>query len=275
MNLVYTHHLSPWVFNLQVAGHTFGVRWYGLSYVFGFILAFWYFRRAQRDGKIPGLTDEALEHLGLAIVLGVFVGGRLGFVLQSPGELIADPLFAFRVWEGGMAFFGGLIGVVLALFLVARRYGLNVLALTDVATFPAALGLAVGRIANFVNGELVGRPTNGRWGVVFPNVDDLPRHPSQLYESASHFLLFGILVLVSRLWPGWVAGRRGRLSALFLTLYGLFRFATDFYRADDTFLGPFSTGQWASLLAFLVGAAWLLLLRHPRRISSLPAADRP
>jgi phosphatidylglycerol:prolipoprotein diacylglycerol transferase len=198
MHLLYTHHLSPYVISFPVGGHVLGVRWYGLAYVFGFLLAFWYFRDAQRKGTIPGLTPEALENLMGAVVLGVLVGGRLGFVVQHPGDLVSDPMMVFRVWEGGMAFFGGLAGVGLAILLVARRYGLRVLALTDVAVFPAALGLAVGRIANFVNAELVGRPTGGPWGVVFPTVDNLPRHPSQLYESASHFLLFAILVLAAR-----------------------------------------------------------------------------
>lgn len=262
MHLLYTHHLSPYVFAVPVRGHTFGIRWYGLAYILGFLLTYWYFRDAKRKGTVPGLTDEALENLLGAVVLGVLVGGRLGFVVQHPRDLLADPLMVLRVWEGGMAFFGGLAGVALALWLVARRYHLNLLALADVAVFPAALGLAVGRIANFVNAELVGRPTGGQWGVIFPTVDNVPRHPSQLYESASHFLLFGILVLVARRWPAWSRKVHGRLIALFLLLYGLFRFVTDFYRADDVFLGPFSLGQWASLLVAVIGAVWLWTLRR-------------
>jgi phosphatidylglycerol:prolipoprotein diacylglycerol transferase len=265
MHLLYTHHLSPYVFAVHSGGRTFGIRWYGLAYVFGFLLAFWYFRDAQRRRRISGLSEEALENLLGAIVLGVLLGGRLGFVVQHPRELLADPLMVFRVWEGGMAFFGGLAGVAIALWLVARRYKLSLLALSDVAVFPAALGLAVGRIANFVNAELVGRPTGGDWGVIFPTVDNLPRHPSQLYESASHFLLFGILVLVARRSPAWSEEVHGRLTALFLALYGLFRFVTDFYRADDMFLGPFSYGQWASLLVAVIGAVWLWRLGAPRR----------
>lgn len=264
MRLLYTHHLSPYVFAIPVNGHTFGIRWYGLAYILGFLLAYWYFRAARRSGAIPGLTDESLENLLGAVVLGVLVGGRLGFVVQHPRELLADPLMVLRVWEGGMAFFGGLAGVALALWLVCRRYGLNLLAVADVAAFPAALGLAFGRIANFVNAELVGRPTGGDWGVIFPTVDNIPRHPSQLYESASHFLLFGILVFVAHRWPRWSRKVHGRIIALFLALYGAFRFVTDFYRADDMFLGPFSYGQWASLLVAAIGAVWLWrLARKP------------
>lgn len=270
MRWLYTHDLSPFAFSVEVAGRTVGLRWYGLAYVLGFLLAFWYFRRAQRNGTIPGLTDEALEHLSLAIVLGVFLGGRLGFVLQSPRDLLAAPALVFRVWEGGMAFFGGLLGVVLAIFIVAQRHGLSMLALTDVGAFPAALGLAVGRIANFINGELVGRPTGSDWGVIFPAVDALPRHPSQLYESASHFLLFGILVLAVRLRPAWARGRSGRISALFLCGYGLLRVLTDFYRADDVYFGALSAGQWVSLATFAVGLAWLWAIRRPRAASPAP-----
>lgn len=260
MNPIITHNLSPWVFVLKIAGHSVGVRWYGLAYLLGFAFAWIALHRAWRAGRIPGLTEDALEQLGLAVVLGVFLGGRLGFVLQFPREILSDPLFVFRVWEGGMAFFGGLLGVVLAVWIVSRRHGLHFLDVTDVGAAPAALGLAFGRIANFINAELVGRPTNGRWGVVFPTVDQAPRHPSQLYESASHFLLFALLVLAAWRYPAWAA-RRGRLSALFLAGYGLLRVLTDFFRADDLYLGPLSAGQWASLAAGAVGLVWLIRLQ--------------
>ncbi len=262
---VYIDRLSPYLVQTRLWGQVVGVRWYGLTYVFGFLLTFLYFRRAVRSGAVPGLGPGTLEQLTGAIAVGVVLGGRLGFVAQHPHELLADPLFAVRIWEGGMAFFGGLVGVLLAILWVVRRHGLSFLALTDVAVFPAALGLGLGRLANFANQELIGRPTGGRWGVVFPTVDDLPRHPSQLYEAASHFLLFAALVCVQRLCPGQDAERRGRLSFLFLALYGLLRFLTDFFRDDDVFWGPFSDGQWVSLLVGLVGGGLLthsMLLRR-------------
>ena len=131
--------------------------------------------------------------------------------------------------------------------------------LADVAAFPATFGLGVGRIANFVNGELWGLPTNAGWGVIFPRVDNLPRHPSQLYEAASHFLLLGVLLWFLHRRPQTVQ-RPGVLAAMFLELYGGLRFLTDFYRADDTFFGPFSSGQWASLLVAAIG---LVLLARP------------
>lgn len=259
-NSIFVDRFSPFLVQWHWLGHTLGVRWYGLSYALGFLLTFLYFRRAAQRGTIPGFDGEALERLTVAVPVGVVLGGRLGFVVQHPHELLRDPLFVVRVWEGGMAFFGGLSGVLLAFWWTARRYGMPILALSDVGVFPAALGLAFGRIANFFNGELVGRPTNGRWGVVFPQVDGVPRHPSQLYESASHFLMFGLLVVTARCCPGWVGARHGRLSSLFLALYGFFRFLTDFFRDDDTYWGPLSDGQWFSLLVCLIGLIGLFAL---------------
>jgi phosphatidylglycerol:prolipoprotein diacylglycerol transferase len=264
---VFIDHLSPFLFNFGLFGHRISLRWYGLAYAFGFLLTFVYFRVALRQKTITGFSPETLERLTIAIALGVVIGGRLGFAVQHPHEILTDPLFVFRIWEGGMAFFGGLAGTMLAILWVVRRYHLRFLSVTDVAAFPAALGLAVGRIANFVNGELVGKPTNARWGVIFPGVDHLPRHPSQLYEAASHFLLFSILVCVRRWFPAWASAAKGRLSFLFLTLYGSFRFLTDFFRDDDTYWGPFSNGQWVSLLISLAGfiALWRLRVQESRR----------
>lgn len=260
---IYVNNLSPFLIQAHLFGQTVGVRWYGLAYVLGLAMAFFAFRTAAQRGYLPNLGAQAQEQMFIAIVAGVIGGGRLGFVLQHPVRLLSDPLFFFRVWEGGMAFFGGLAGVALALVWTARRYNLNFWTLADVATFPAAFGLGVGRIANFVNSELWGRPTKGDWGVIFPRVDLLPRHPSQLYEAASHFLLFGVLVWILRGRPHWVRERPGTLAALFMALYGGLRFLTDFYRADDTFWGPFSSGQWASLVVAAIG---LVLLWHPPRL---------
>ncbi|RYG63797.1 prolipoprotein diacylglyceryl transferase, partial [bacterium] len=161
------------------------------------------------------------------------------------------------VWGGGMAFFGGLFGVILAVVWAVRRYKLRFWQVTDALTFPSALGLGIGRLANFINGELVGAPTNGKWGVVFPKVDALPRHPSQLYEAASHFALWALLLFLAQKQRGWAYGHAGRFSLVFLSFYGFARFLTDFFRADDTYFGPLSSGQWASLLVAVVGLVFL------------------
>lgn len=254
-DLIYVHRLSPFLIDAQIFGQTIGVRWYGLAYVLGLWAAFASYRTAAKRGFLAGFGSEAQHSLIMAVTAGVFVGGRVGFVLQNPAQLLADPLFLFRVWEGGMAFFGGLAGVILAMAWTARRYKLSFWRLADVAAFPAAFGLGVGRIANFINGELIGRPTNGSWGVIFPQVDALPRHPSQLYESVSHFLLLGILLWLLYKRPQLALRKSGIFASLFLMIYGALRFVTDFFRADDTYFGPFSSGQWASLIVCALGFA--------------------
>lgn len=253
--LIYVHRLSPFLIDAQIFGQTIGVRWYGLAYVLGLWAAFMGFRIAARRGFLTDFSAAAQNSLIVAVTAGVLVGGRVGFVLQNPAQLLADPPFVFRVWEGGMAFFGGLVGVILAMAWTARKYKLSFWRLADVAAFPAAFGLGIGRIANFINGELIGRPTSGGWGVIFPQVDGLPRHPSQLYESASHFLLLGILLWLLHKRPQLALRKSGIFAALFLMIYGALRFATDFFRADDTYFGPFSSGQWASLIVCALGFA--------------------
>ncbi|NUQ77535.1 MAG: prolipoprotein diacylglyceryl transferase [Polyangiaceae bacterium] len=158
-----------------------------------------------------------------------------------------------------MAFFGGLAGVVIALLIFTRHHQVRFWGIADVLTLPAAVGLALGRIANFINAELWGKPTGANWGVIYPKVDELPRHPSELYESISHFLLAVVLYTAAKRLP---VGSR-RLSALFLVGYGALRFLTDFYRDEPAVLGPLTSGQLASLT---VAAAGCLLLLPRRRV---------
>ena len=257
---LYIHDLSPFIFQTQLFGQTFGLRWYGLAYVLGLVAAFWAFRVAERRGLLPNLDSDAQQQMIFAIAAGVVGGGRLGYVLQHPSRLFSDPLFLLRVWEGGMTFFGGLLGVIAALAWARKRFDLNFWTMGDVIAFPAAFGLGMGRVTNFINGELVGRPTGENWGVIFQRVDNLPRHPSQLYEAASHFLLLGVLLLLLWQRPKMLREKPGVFAALFLVLYGVLRFATDFYRADETFFGPFSSGQWASLAVAVFGV-WVLRAR--------------
>ena len=258
--------------HLNVGGHEIGLRWYGLAYLLGFVFASLAFRRAIRDGLLPGATARTHERVVTAVIVGVLAGGRLGYVVQNLSEWARDPLFPIRLWEGGMAFFGGLLGVILGLVWVSRRERIAFWSLTDVATLPAMLGLAFGRIANFINAELWGRPTGTQWGVIYPHVDRLPRHPSELYESASHFLAFGILAWLATRRRPWLLAHPGVMAAVFLVLYGAFRFATDFFR-EEPLVGPFNTGQYASLLVFFIGV--VLLARSARRSDSDAGLTRP
>ena len=266
--MIVVNDFSPFVFHFKLGGHDVGLRWYGLAYVAGFVFASMAYRKAVREGRVPGANEKTLDRLMTAVIVGVLAGGRLGYVLQNLGSWAKDPLFPLKVYEGGMAFFGGLLGVIVGLAWVARKERLSFWALADVATLPAMLGLAFGRIANFVNAELWGRPTGGSWGVVYPKVDRLPRHPSELYECASHFLAYAILLALLRR-SAWVQARAGRLSALFLVLYGLFRFLTDFYR-EEPLVGPLNTGQYASLVVLAIGLALLALLGRPGKVAEEP-----
>jgi phosphatidylglycerol---prolipoprotein diacylglyceryl transferase len=258
--------LSPFVFHVTIHGHEIGVRWYGLSYVLGFVLAYLYYKGASDRKRIVGLDEDGLYELTIAVALGVVLGGRIGYVIQVPHESLTDPLFIFQIWKGGMAFFGGLSGVVLALIWIGRKRHIGFLTLTDVAVFPSSLGLAVGRIANFINGELVGKPTHSNFGVIFPQVDYRPRYPSQLFECVATFVLYFSVIALRRI--PWVSVRAGRLSSLFLIGYGVFRFFTDFYRDDDVYWYGISDGQWFSLLVAVIGMVILVIISKPPSIST-------
>jgi len=234
------------------------VRWYGLSYLLAFVLFLVLGRLRARKGPMQGWTAQDLDDLLFFGVLGVVLGGRLGYVLfYKPGYYFDHPLEIFAVWQGGMAFHGGFLGVLAALWLFAERRGRAWLGVTDFIAPLVPLGLASGRLGNFINGELWGRPTDVPWAMVFPQVDSLPRHPSQLYQ----FSLEGVC-LFALLW--WFSSRPrplGAVSGLFLTGYGAFRFLAEFGREPDNFLGllalGLSMGQWLSLPMFLAGIGML------------------
>ena len=232
------------------------VRWYGLMYLIGFALLWWFgrMRIAARPGGV--WSEKDLSDALFFGILGTIIGGRLGYVLfYKPIEYFAEPWRIFAVWEGGMSFHGGLIGVILALWLFARSRKQDWLAITDFVAPLVPLGLAAGRLGNFINGELWGRPTDVPWGMVFPNVDALPRHPSQLYE----FALEGVALFAILWWFSRDPRPRGAVSGLFLIGYGFFRFIVEFTRQPDSFLGllalGLSMGQWLSVPMIVAGIA--------------------
>lgn len=246
------------------------IRWYGLMYLIAFLSTYllgrWRIARGQGGGATLALLDD-LQFFG---VLGVILGGRLGYVLfYKPAYYLSHPLEIFAVWQGGMAFHGGFLGVLLAMLWVARRHQLRWLAVTDFIAPLVPIGLAAGRLGNYLNGELWGRITDVPWGMLFahPAAGVLPRHPSQLYQMG----LEG-LTLFALLW--WHARRPrplGELSALFLIGYGSLRFIAEWFREPDDFLGllslGWSMGQWLSLPMIIVG---VLMLRWSRRSASTP-----
>ena len=241
------------------------IRWYGLMYLVAFGLFFFLGRyRAKRD-PWRGVSYALIDDLLFFGVLGVVLGGRLGYVLfYKPGYYAAHPLEILAVWQGGMAFHGGFLGVLVAAWWVARRHRIAWLALTDFIAPLVPCGLAAGRMGNFINGELWGRPTDVPWAMIFAQGGPVPRHPSQLYQFALEgVLLFAVLWLYS-------AGRRpaGAVSGAFLLGYGVFRFAAEYFREPDNFLGllafDLSMGQWLSLPMIAAGAG-LLAWAYGRR----------
>jgi phosphatidylglycerol:prolipoprotein diacylglycerol transferase len=238
------------------------VRWYGIMYLVGFAMAFVLGRYRIKRGLSRRVTASILDDLLFYVVLGVILGGRLGYVLfYKPGYYFQHPLDIFAVWQGGMAFHGGFLGVLIAIWYLARKHQLRWLEMTDFVAPLIPLGLAAGRLGNFINGELYGRVTDVAWGMVFasPGAGAAPRHPSQLYQFALEgLLLFAIL---------WVFTARprplGAASAVFLIGYGTMRFVAEFFREPDDFLGflalSLTMGQWLSAPMILAGVfllAW-------------------
>lgn len=250
-----------------------GPRWYGLAYILGFLLGYRALKQAHGAGKFPTLKDSDVENLILWLIGGVIFGGRLGYCLQNLTEWVRDPMYFFKFSQGGMAFFGGLAGVVLVLIFYSRRKGLRFAVLGDVCTVPAALGLGLGRIANFINGELPGVKTDGTWGVIFPGTDGVPRHPSVLYEMVTHFALAGILIWAGR--QDWSGRRPGILGAMFVLFYGLLRVVTEYFREAETYVGPLTNGQVASLVIAGAGAVvlWRISLKRDINVAEMEKID--
>lgn len=253
--------LFPDIDPVALAIGPFVIRWYALAYVVGIVLGYLYVvRMAEKHG--PVFTKEAKDNLILFAIIGVLLGGRLGYVLfYQSGYYLAHPLEALKVWHGGMSFHGGALGVILAFAVFARKYKLSYLILMDRITAAVPIGLLLGRLANFVNGELYGRVTDAPIGMVFPQGGPEPRHPSQLYEAALEGLvLFVILYVLTRYtrapkWPGVISGA-------FLAGYGLARFGVEFFREPDEQLGFLLMGATMGQLLcipMILAGTWLML----------------
>jgi phosphatidylglycerol:prolipoprotein diacylglycerol transferase len=243
----------------------FEVRWYGLMYLLGFTISYILVRYQIKKKKLP-IQYKIIDEIYFYLILGLIIGARLGYVLfYNLGEYIKNPLEIFAVWHGGMSFHGGLIGTLLAGVYVTKRYKLDFWLYSDLIIVTAPIGLGLGRIGNFINGELYGRVTTLPWGMVFPAGGPLPRHPSQLYEA-----FFEGLLLFFILW--YMKNRidtKGRLTAAFLLLYGIFRFFIEFFREPDPqlgfILGPFTMGQ-ILCIAMIIGGGWIWRVRRNSKI---------
>ncbi|MBW8028655.1 MAG: prolipoprotein diacylglyceryl transferase [Ferrovum sp.] len=237
----------------------FSIRWYGLMYLAGFMAGAGAARWRIKTQPWLHWTVEQVDNFLTYVVVGVIAGGRMGYVLfYKPEFYLTHPQDILAVWQGGMSFHGGFLGVIIAGWLYARREKRRWLEVTDFVAPLVTFGLGFGRLGNFINGELPGRVTSVPWAMVFPKVDAFSRHPSQLYEACLEGLVLGFLLL----WFSRKPRPMGRISALFLIGYGAFRFAVEFTREPDDFLGllafGFSMGQWLSLPMIIAGL-WLWL----------------
>jgi phosphatidylglycerol:prolipoprotein diacylglycerol transferase len=231
------------------------VHWYGLMYLIGFA-AVWVLGKKRAEKPWSPIKPEAIEDLVTYGALGVILGGRIGYILfYNFGEFLNNPLILFKIWQGGMSFHGGMLGVFIAMWLFGRKQNCTMLQLTDIIAPLAPIGLGAGRIGNFINSELWGRPTDVPWAMVFPNGGPLARHPSQLYEAfLEGVVLFAILwVYTSKPRPTMAA------TGLAVMLYGCFRFFVEFYRMPDAHLGYLALdwvtmGQILSTPMIIIGA---------------------
>lgn len=241
----------------------FALRWYALAYIVGLLIGWRYLMQLGGDEKVwrgaPPFSREQADDLLLWAALGVILGGRLGYVLfYNPAFYFSNPAEIISVWQGGMSFHGGFLGVVLAVYFHARRQNIPLWSLADGVAAVAPIGLFFGRIANFINGELWGRTTDVAWGVVFPTGGPEPRHPSQLYEAALEGLLL-FIVLRYLTHHTKVLDKPGTVAGAFFIGYGLSRIVVEFFREPDAhigyLLGPVTQGMVLSLPMVLVGAA--------------------
>jgi phosphatidylglycerol:prolipoprotein diacylglycerol transferase len=235
----------------------FAIRWYALAYIGGLLIA-WRYCRWLAARPPQSVSADAFDDFLLWATLGVLLGGRLGYVLfYKPDFYLAHPQEILFIWQGGMSFHGGLLGMIAAEVMFARRRGLPVLALADIVAAAAPIGLFLGRIANFINGELFGRPSEVPWAMVFPRGGPQPRHPSQLYEAAIEGLV--LLLVLHLMVRARALERRGMLAGAFLIGYAVARMLAEVFREPDAhlgfLLGGTTMGQWLSLPLLLAGLA--------------------
>ncbi len=268
--------LRPEVFTIGF----FSLRWYSLAYIAGIVLGWWYLLRLLKQPGAPMARRHA-DDLVFYATLGIILGGRLGYVLFYAPDMLLNPLRVLRLWDGGMSFHGGVIGTSLGLILFARAHKLDWLRVHDYVACCVPFGLFFGRIANFINGELWGRPTDAPWGIVFDRtvpfgVLEPARHPSQLYEAGLEGLALGLLLSFA-FWRTRARYEPGFLVGLFLLGYGVARFAVEFFREPDSHLRAFAEatglhmGQWLCV-PMILGGAYLIGTAKGRRRRVEPIA---
>lgn len=259
---MYTHNLDPIFLNFGFLV----IRWYSLAYIFGIIIGWWLgknivqniIKRTNLNFKLNDFDD-----LVTYLIISIILGGRIGYVVfYNLNYYVANPLDIFKVWEGGMSFHGALIGIIIGSYIFSKKIKVPTFFMLDVIACVSPIGIFLGRIANFINGELVGKVTDGTWGVIFPLVDTLPRHPSQLYQATLEGIIL-FLILFSQIFKS--KYKIGECSYLFLIYYGVFRVISEIFREPDIQVGYFfdliSMGTILSLLMILTGIIIFVILK--------------
>lgn len=264
---MYTHNLDPVLLNFGFIE----IRWYSLAYIFGILIGWWLGKKIinhiHRYNEIKfNLKD--FDELITYIIISIILGGRFGYIIFYNLEYyISNPLDIIKVWEGGMSFHGALIGIILGTYLFSAKKNVKIFFLLDIIACVSPIGIFLGRLANFINAELVGKVTTMSWGVIFPNFGVLPRHPSQIYEAflegAVLFLILNIIIFKKEY-------RLGKCSYLFLILYGIFRIISEFFREPDSQVGYifnlFSMGSVLSFLMVIIGFIMFNIFRKKNEI---------
>ncbi len=264
---MFTHNFDPVLLDLGV----FAVRWYSLAYIFGFLIGWWYGKKIIiKKFQIINYRFNLREFDDLItyIIISVIIGGRIGYVVFYNFEyFISNPLAIFKIWEGGMSFHGALIGIIIGTYIFCKKKSLQTLFFLDIIACTAPIGIFLGRIANFINGELIGKVSSIHWSVIFPKVDMLPRHPSQLYEAFLEGLILFFILNNMIFKNGY---KTGTCSYLFLIFYGLFRIISEIFREPDPQLGYFfnflSMGTILSLMMIISGLIVWFYLRNKNEV---------
>ena len=238
------------------------IRWYAISYIVGILIS-WALILKVIKFKNLNIHKKVISELISNSMIGIIVGGRLGYVIFYNPEYFANNLIEiFKLWNGGMSFHGGFIGVIIAVIYTSKVSKTPIMVLADLIAIVSPIGIFFGRLANFINGELYGRITNHSFGMIFPNGGNLPRHPSQLYEAFFEGLLLFIIILLFIQFTN-VLNKRGFITSLFISSYGFFRFCIEFFREPDIHIGliyfDFSMGQLLSLPMIIIGLYFIVL----------------
>jgi phosphatidylglycerol---prolipoprotein diacylglyceryl transferase len=259
---MYIHNLNPVLINFGI----FEVRWYSLAYIFGILIGWWIAKKIidfKIQNKVVEFDNKIFDDLVSYIIISMIIGGRVGYIIfYNLSYYLSNPLDIFKIWQGGMSFHGALIGIILATYLFSKKTKVNCFFFLDVVASVAPIGIFFGRIANFINGELYGKQTDLFWSVIFPQIDKLPRHPSQIYEAFLEGIVL-FFILISLVYKRTV--KTGTVSALFMILYGLFRITSEQFREPDAQVGYlFNLFSMGSILSFFMVLVGLFILKKAK-----------